>query len=207
MSASAFFAAEAKSKVMSAVADVERTTSAEIVVALRKISGHYRHTDYLVGLCLLALSLLIFLFHPEPFDSDLYPLEALGFFATGCVTSAFLPPLRRALTSSRLMAESARTAARAAFVELGVSRTRGRTGVLVFISMFERRVEVVTDIGVDEAALGPAWKDALHRLAGAAREAEFDRFLDGLRALGPALEAALPRAEDDINELSDEPRA
>jgi putative membrane protein len=206
MSARTFFAAEAKSKVTSAVADVESKTSAEIVVALRKISGHYRHTDYLVGLCLFSASLLIFLFHPEPFDSDLYPLEALGFFAFGCVISAFLPPLRRALTSSRLMAESARTAARAAFVDLGVSRTKGRTGVLVFISMFERRVEVVTDIGVVEAALGPEWKDAVHRLTSAVQRAELDRFLDGLRALGPALQGALPRAADDTNELPDEPR-
>jgi putative membrane protein len=206
MSARTFFAADVKSRVAAAVAEVEGKTSAEVVVAVRKRAGFYRHTDYLSGLALTFASLLIFLFHPEPFDLDLYPIEAAGFFAFGSVTSAFFPALRRALTSSRLMAENTRTAARATFVELGVSRTRGRTGVLVFISMFERRVEVVTDIGIDEAALGPLWKDALHRLTEAVHKTEFDRFLDALRSLGPALAEALPRAADDTNELTDEAR-
>jgi putative membrane protein len=206
MSARTFFEKDVKAKVAAAVAEVERQSSAEVVVALRKISGYYRHTDYLCGLALLVASLLIFLFHPEPFDIDLYAIEAAGFFAFGAVTSAFFPMLRRGLTSSRLMADNARTAARAAFVELGVSRTRGRHGVLVFISMFERKVEIVTDIGVDEAALGPLWKDALHRLTGAVEKPDFDRFLEALKAMGPALSKAVPRAADDENELPDEAR-
>jgi putative membrane protein len=207
MSHRSFFTEDARSRVAAAVAEVEGQTSAEIIVALRKSSGHYRHTDYLVGILLATASLLIFLFYPEPFDVDAYPIEAAAFFAFGCVTSAFLPPLRRALTSRRLMEQGTRTAARAAFVELGVSRTRGRTGVLVFVSMFERRVEVVADIGVDEAALVPAFRDALQKLERAVREGEIDRFLDGLRSMGPALACALPRAADDINELPDEVRA
>src|SRR6188768_2418481 len=132
MSQRAFFTEDARSKVAAVVAEVEAQTSAEIVVALRKASGHYRHTDYLAGILVATASLLMFLFYPEPFDIDLYPIEAATFFAFGALTSAFFPPLRRALTSRRLMDRFTGTAARAAFVELGISRTRGRTGVLLF---------------------------------------------------------------------------
>ena len=206
MSHQAFFTEDARSKVAAVVAEVESQSSAEIVVALRKSSGHYRHTDYLVAILIATASLLIFLFYPEPFDSDLYAIEAAGFFTFGLLTSAFFPPLRRALTSRRLMDRFTGTAARAAFVDLGISRTKARAGVLVFLSMFERRVEVVADIGIDEAALGTEWKDALHRLERAVERGEFDRFLDGVRAMGPVLAGALPRAADDINELADEVR-
>jgi putative membrane protein len=204
MSARTFFAADVKTRVATTVAEIELQTSAEVVVAVRKISGFYRHTDYLAGIALAVASLLIFLFHPEPFEVDLYPIEAATCFAFGGFTSAFFPALRRGLTSSRLMADNARTAARAAFVDLGVSRTKARSGVLVFISMFERKVEVVTDIGIDQAALGPLWKDALHRLTEAVQKTEFDRFLEALRSMGPALGEALPRASDDVNEIPDE---
>lgn len=208
MSARTFFATDAKAKVALAIAEVEAQTSAEVVVALRPSSGHYRHTDYLVGFALAAGALLVFLFHPQPFETNTFPLEFAASFVIGTLASAHLPPLRRLLTSPRLMAEGVRTAARAAFVELGVGRTAGRTGVLVFVSMFERRVEVVADSGVSEEALGEAWRDARARLAAAvARDPDLDRFLAALRAVGPILGGALPHAADDVNELSDEVRA
>ena len=59
-----------------------------------------------------------------------------------------------------------RTAARAAFVDQGISRTRGRTGILVFVSLFEREVEVVADVGVDPVLLGEDWTRAVAALTG-----------------------------------------
>jgi putative membrane protein len=207
MSARSFFEPDARTRVASAVAALERRTSAEVVVALRRASGHYVHTDYLVGCVLAMASLLVFLFHPHPFSIRVFPLEMTLFFALGSIVSANLAPLRRLLTSRRLMAESVRTAARAAFVDLGVARTRDRTGILVFVSMFERRVEIVADAGVDEAALGDAYREAQGKLAASLRRADMDAFLAALAALGPPLAAALPRAADDVNELADEARA
>lgn len=205
---SSFFAADAKARVAAAIAELERQTSAEVVVALRRRSGHYRHTDFLVG-GLLALALLcVFLYHPEPFDYTYLPLELLVVFAFGALISAYFPPLRRLLTSRRLMAECVRVAARAAFVDLGISKTRDRTGVLVYLSILERRVEVVTDIGVKEEALGAEWATAKAKLVDAlARPGTLDGLLGALQGLTPALAAALPRAADDVNELADEVRA
>ncbi len=96
--------------------------------------------------------------------------------------------------------------ARSTFIELKVDRTSGRTCLLVFVSTFERRVEVVPDAGVDPAVLGPAFADAVRALEVTVRgPRSFPRFLDALRALGPILAKALPRMADDVNELPDEP--
>ncbi|HEU4405020.1 MAG TPA: hypothetical protein VFS43_06980 [Polyangiaceae bacterium] len=203
----AFFGAAARARVAEAVRAVELETSAELVVALRPASGHYRHTDYLVG-ALAALALLcVFLYHPEPFEYDFLPLELGAVFGAGALASAYFGPLRRALTSRPLREQSVRRAAREAFVDLGVSRTRARTGVLVYVSMFERRVEVVADVGVEAKALEAPSRQAAAAVAGSFLGApSFDGFVAALRRFGPALAAALPRDDDDENELGDEVR-
>ncbi|MFT3769134.1 MAG: hypothetical protein QM820_27150 [Minicystis sp.] len=204
MGTRAFFSPDAKARVRDAVAEVERQSAAEIVVALRRSSGHYRHADFIAGGLAALAALCVFLYHPEPFDFTFLPLELLGFFAAAATATAQLPGLRRALTARRVRDENVHDAARAFFVDRGLTRTAGRTGILVYLSVLERRVEVVADIGVDEAALGQPWIDAKTKLDRALAAGSIDDMLAALRGLGPILGAALPRAEDDVNELPDE---
>jgi len=195
----------AKAEVAAAIRDIETATSAEVVVAVRPTSGHYRHTDYAVGFALSFVALLVFLFDSHEFSIDWMPVDTLAAFALGAATSSFLPPLRRLLTSRKLIRKNVATAARATFVDLGIARTAGRSGILVFVSMFERRVEIVSDIGIDVAVLGPAFADAVHALGGSLSGSQrFPRFVQALRSLGPILAQALPRRTDDVNELPDE---
>ena len=196
----------ARADVAAAIREVESVTSAEIVVAVRPRSGHYRHTDYLVGFAFAFFALIVFLFDTHEFAIDWMPADTLVAFVIGAILSANVPPLRRLLTSRKLMVSNVRTRARAAFVDLGVSRTSGRTGILVYASMFERRVEMVADIGIDAAVLGPSFTVAVAALDTAVRRgASFPQFVEALRSLGPALARALPRLEGDVNELPDEP--
>jgi putative membrane protein len=206
MSAKDFLAPAAKTRVSEVIEAVELQTAAEVVVAVRKVSGHYRHADYLLGAMLAMVGLLLFLFHPEPFDEDLFPLAEILLFLTGMALSAGLAPLRRLLTARQLLESNARTAAHAAFYEMGVSRTAGRTGVLVCVSLFERQVEVVPDIGVDLGKLDASWGEALRALQEGVRGGDLPRFLDGLKRTGEPLGKLLPRSADDVNELSNEVR-
>jgi putative membrane protein len=208
MGTSAFTDDAAKAEVANAIREIERVTCAEVVVAVRASSGHYRHTDYLVGFALSFAALLVFLFHPYEFSIDWMPIDSVVAFAIGAFSSASAPPLRRALTSRKLMRANVRTHARAAFVDLGMDKTSGRTGILVYVSMFERGVEIVADAGIDAAVLGAPFKNAIAALDDALRRgADFPRFTEALRALGPILGKVLPRLACDVNELPDEPHA
>jgi putative membrane protein len=196
----------ARAEVADAIRAIESATSAEVVVAVRARSGLYRHTDYLFGFFFAFAALLFFLFDSHEFDIDWMPVDTIVAFGLGMLVSFACPPLRRALTSRKLMRSNVAVLARSTFIELKVDRTSGRTGMLVFVSTFERRVEVVPDAGVDPAALGPGFADAVRALEGALRGRQsFPRFLDALRALGPVLAKTLPRMADDVNELPDEP--
>jgi putative membrane protein len=208
MGTSAFTDKAAKAEVARAIREIERATSAEVVVAVRPSSGHYRHTDYLVGFALSFAALLVFLFDSHEFSIEWMPLDTAVAFALGAYLSASFPLLRRALTSRRLMRVNVQTAARATFFDLGIGKTAGRTGILVYVSMFEKLVEVVADVGIDRAVLGPSFLSAVTALdAALAHGTSFPRFTAALRALGPILGKTLPRLADDINELPDEPHA
>ena len=201
MAARHFFTAEAKKRVAATIKEIESATSAEVVVAVRASSGNYRNADYLFGfvIALAALSLLLFL--PWSFAFETWPLELVICFGAGVYACASIAPLRRLLSGRRRMDGEVARAARAAFVDLGISRTRDRSGILVYVSLFERRVEVVADIGVPReiSAGGVA---ALDQALGSGPT--MDRFIAALLSLKGRLADELPRRPDDVNELPDE---
>src|SRR4051794_7446335 len=197
-----FFGERARREVAEAVRAVEAQTAAEIVVAVRHASGRYRHVDYLAGALLSFGVLLILLFHPRPFAVATMPLDLLVTFIVGAAASAYSPNLRRLLSTAKWQREEVGRAARSTFVELGVSRTRGRTGILVYVSLLERTVEVVCDTGVDECARGAPFLSAKAALSRSLPD--LDGFLTALRGLAGPLAQSLPRAADDVNELPDE---
>lgn len=203
MSEASFFTADARKQVEQAVRDAEAATSAEIVVAVRPRSDAYRDVDHLVGAGAAAASLLLLLFLPIDFARWATPLDVALSYGVGALLSAQLWALRRPLVPRRRMLERVHGEACVAFLRLGVSHTTRRSGVLVFASLFERRVEVLADVGVDVAALGEPWKNARMGLDAALASRDAAAFTEALRALGAALAKAMPRREGDVNELPD----
>ncbi|MBP7867750.1 MAG: hypothetical protein KA419_17610 [Acidobacteria bacterium] len=201
----AFLQPQARKMTMEAIRAVEARTSAEIVVTVRRLSGYYRSADYLFGFILALVTLAVLIFHPQPFAEAFWPLEVTAAFILGAFFCAFCPLLRRLLVPGRVKAENVLKSARSAFFEYGVFRTRDDAGVLVYVSLFERRVEVVCDKGVDASRLGPGWETLVHDLQGSLRgRGNLRQFLNGIRAMGPILTGLLPRRSDDVNELPDE---
>ena len=200
-----FFESEARKRVGAAVEDIESGTSAEVVVTVRRRAGHYRQTDLYAGAGLALVMLVFLLFDEHPFDVRWMPVDVLVAFFIGAVVTSNTPALRRLLTSPRVLAESARTAARAAFYDLGISRTTGRTGILVFVSMFERRVIVVGDVAIDPKTLGPEWQVMEGALQGSLAPPDLERFLAAMVTMKTPLARALPIQPDDVNELPNEP--
>lgn len=201
----AFHRPEARDQAKAAIQAIEAHTSAEVVIAVRHTSGDYRFADSIAGFAIAWGTLMAMLYATHRFRLVTFPLYVLIAFVFGALVCSIVPPLRRALSSKTRRLENVRRAALAAFVELGVHRCSGRWGILIYVSTFERRLEVVTDVGIDAVALGDPWRNAIGVLQSAvADDVDFDRILSALRALGPALGRVLPRRADDVNELSDE---
>lgn len=194
-----FFSASTGAAVEEAVRAVEACTAAELVVAARRRAAAWSAVDLAVGAVAGFVTLLLLLFHPYEFPVTGMPAAVLLVFGLAWWFSSSLWGWKRRLLRRRAVDEAVATAAKAAFVDLGVSRTSGRTGVLVVFFLLERRVELVADIGVDPLPLA----ETRARLQTAFASVDFAGFIAALRALGPVLGAQLPRSEDDLNELPD----
>jgi len=83
-------------------------------------------------------------------------------------------------------------------------RTQGRTGILIYLSLEERRAEIVADAAIAAKVSPQVWGDAL---AAMLVELKAGRMADGLIAAigktGVILAEHFPRSDDDINELPD----
>ncbi len=209
MSERSFYEERAKREARAAVEAIEAQTSAEIVVCLRGASGSYRDADYLFGVLAALAALVALLLEGPPARGIALPAGVGAAFLLGAVASANLAPLRRLLLFRRRQIHEVRTAARAEFVDMGVSRTRDCTGIPpLHLHVRAPQVEVLPDIGVDAGALGPEWKAAVTRLEGSLRpRPDVGRFLAAVRALGPVLGRGLPRSADEEEDHDDPPDA
>lgn len=202
-----WFAADARARVAEVVGRVESRTGAELVVTVRAASDHYRDADLISGVLLALAVLLVYLYLPLTFSDALAGPAVVLAFSLGFAISTRLTGLRRVLLARARLHAAVRAAAREAFVDQSISTTRGRAGILVFVSLLERRVEIVADIGITNAPLPDSWTAAVQSLE---RSLERDPspagFEQALAALAAPLAHALPRQTDDVNELPDEVR-
>jgi putative membrane protein len=185
---------------------VEERSAAEVVILVRERSGPYLHASVLAGAIAAYLTLWFQLF--SPFDYSLLLIQiapALVGVAMGLATTV-LPDLQRWLTPPSMRKRYLQTAARAAFHDNGIGDTRGRTGILVYISRLERDTEVLADRGVRDAVDVEAWDRAIQAIRSSARVRDPDAaaVASAIAALGDLLQPVLPRREHDVNELPDE---
>ncbi len=204
MSLKQFLSDDAKKKCTEIIKEIEGQTSAEIVIAARASSSRYGEADWQIGIIFMLLVTAVLLAVPYVFNPFHIVLTCLVSCVAGKMLARLLTPLRRKMIPAQIQSDAVLLRAQSRFVELGVTRTSRRNGILFFISLFERRVVVLPDIGVDEEFLGEPWRESKAELERAVAALDFDAFSAAMKKFGPLLGAAMPRADDDVNELPDE---
>jgi putative membrane protein len=189
------------------VAEVENQTTVEVVVAIAQRSDSYRDIAILVGAAVASLALIALLYLPVDFPAPaILPLTLLGGFVGTWVASR-TPILLAALALGDRRVDAARSRAREAFVEEAVSATRDRTGLLLFVSLLEHRVELIPDFGLDARIARGEW----NRIASEAEQARgwesWDTLVDELLTrVAPLLAREFPATDDNPDEISNRPR-
>lgn len=142
-----------------------------------------------------------------PLDPWWVALPALAGAALGFLVGT-IPTVERLLLSAEDVERRVRLRAESAFLEEEVFRTRERTGVLVFLALFERRALILADEGIHRAVPAGAWDGLVADLvAGMAAGRAADALCDVIARCGALLEEhRVERRDDDEDELSDAPR-
>ena len=102
-----------------------------------------------------------------------------------------------------VMAQYYAQRASAGFHQHGLSRTKARNGVLLFISRLEHRVIVLADSGVDGALdADESWQDVVSLVLAGIRKARLaDGIVSGVENIGAILARHMPAPPRNLDEL------
>ncbi len=215
--ASALFSGEERQTVNEAVREAESKTAAEIITVVATDSGRYDRPEDIAGL-FFGLACMIIAwscFQREdptagwgeiPLTLQLPCLIAIlgGGFVVGTLTAMKVAWLRRLFTPGNQMRDEVMSRARQSFFDERVHHTAGSTGLLIYLSIFERLAVVLADREI-VAVLGQAQIDELcAQLLAELRQGDTTTALcNTIEDVGNRLSELLPRDEGDANELSD----
>lgn len=212
---------EDHAKVSSAIAKAESGTAGEIVAISAPLSDSYHD----VGLHYAVAALFLFLgsiaawpnlldharvrlmsWSAPPSERELLTFVlviALAKFLFVLFAMKWMP-LRLALTPGSTKTRRVRRRAIILFKAAAERRTVGRTGVLIYLSIGERRAEIVGDEAITAVTSAETWGEAMTALL---TEVKAGRAADGIVAavdhIGAVLAEHFPRQVDDKNEIPD----
>lgn len=113
-------------------------------------------------------------------------------------------PLRMALVPAPLKHARVRDRAERYFKVGAERRTHGRTGILIYLSLAERRAEIVADRAIADKVAPEVWGDAMAAMLAEIRAGRPGAgMVAAVERVGAVLAEHFPRAEDDQNELPD----
>jgi putative membrane protein len=209
-------------KVSAAIAAAESASDGEIVAVATDLSDPYHdvalHWAVLVLIAVLAwaaacpsclqwwMDVLLGGWRPEPSLRELLTflmvLAVLKFTAVLLILKYM--PLRLALTPGATKQRRVRRRAVTVFKAAAERRTVGRTGILIYLSMGERRAEIVADEAILKVTDASTWGEAMLALL---TEVRAGRPAEGMVAaigqVGEVLKQHFPRSATDTNEIPD----
>ncbi|MEE4253031.1 MAG: TPM domain-containing protein [Desulfuromusa sp.] len=202
-SASEFFSKEEQQKIEAAVKKAETTTSGEIVPMVVNSSYEYPRAE-LIGGGTLALAVGLIFSWAVGGESIWWflPVFIVGFFIFQQLIRN-LPDLKRKLINPEEFDIEVREKALVSFVEQGLHETRDKTGILILISLFERRVQVLADSGINAKVPENTWDEIVTIIThGLKTGNSCDAICQAVEHCGEQLQEHFPRKADDTDELS-----
>jgi putative membrane protein len=200
--------------IESRIAALEARTGTQVVTAVIGKADHYGELPwkaFALGAALAALAIVAFdWLHPDWFSAYTALAHVLAILGTGAADALlviFIPAYARIFLNAAHAASEVRHYAQSLFLRRGLCDTSGRNGILLLVSLFERRIEIYADKGHDGNVGEPQWRSVIavmmpHLAAGNTVQA----LQRGLQRLEEILPDRGPRpAREDKNELPDRP--
>lgn len=135
-------------------------------------------------------------------------LPAFAGGSLGYLLASFSPTVERWLIAASSLDRRIRLRAEAAFLEEEIFATRERTGILIFVTLFEHRAMILADSGIHQKVDQGVWQTLVTSLVeGIRRDRTTDALVEIIGRCGALLEEhGVARREDDRDELANEPR-
>jgi putative membrane protein len=196
-----------------AVASAERRSAGEIVtVIVERCDAHQGALWKGAALGAMAATLAASILHGALgfWGGSIWLWLALPAWAgagAGYLLPLLVPAVHRGAIGADVLEHRVRQRALAAFAESGVFATRARTGLLLLVALFEHRVEMVCDRGVEARVPAADWEPIVDRLTAGLRQGRAAQALvAAIGDIGGVLESrGVSGVVPDVDELPDAP--
>jgi len=201
-------------RIKAAVRTAEDKISGEIVPVFVEKSGQYPIATYRGFLALATLSFLCIIVFDRYIPSlAIYDPLLIFLLATlmgliGALAANYIDPLKRLLMNQSHLDQATRKRAENAFLEEEVFATRHRTGIMIFVSFFEREVIIMADRGISKVVEQKEWDKMVRGITENIRMGKVGDGIEAaiLRSGEILLEKGFLKTVDDVNELRDDLR-
>jgi putative membrane protein len=214
-----FFSKAEKEQIKRSVKAAETHTTGEIAVMLVDESDRYREAETMGAgalACLVSTVISLILDYavasswslvPDPHYTTIWfwiPVAVI-LLAPAWYLFRLFPHLKLVLLSRKRVETAVRERALLSFFQKGLHRTKNETGILVFISLLERRVRIMGDRGI-HARIGQAfWNARANELVKGIREGKaLEVLVEVIEKCGSELRNHFPCGADNPDELPDD---
>lgn len=204
----------AQEKIAGAVTEAEKKVNAEIVPVFMVSSDNYSEAGLrgaLIGAAVTSLFVLIYdhlmdwyQFFILKNDWLFVSVIAIGGLL-GYVLFGMVPGFKRFMISKQKMQDRSAAMSERVFGEYKLFETKSRTGILIFVSLFEHKIEIVPDKGLKEKIGADEWNKVIEEMKPALKRRAFDEaFLNSITKITEILlEYKMERNGNSSNELPD----
>ena len=205
-------------EIADTVAEAEKKTTGEIALAVVYQSDSYAFVELFVAFCAAFLSFFILFLCSAPIWNLLErtvwfpsPAQLTAVIGGGAATVVFIvyllvniPAIDRLIIPNTLKNRRVYARALQHFVESGVYRTTEHSGVLIFVSVLERKVFVIADSGVAAKVAQTEWDGICKIMTGGLKEHQAAHaFISAVKECGKILQEHFPNKAENPNELPD----
>ena len=198
-----FLSESEKQRLRAAIRVAEAKTHGEIVTVIARASGNYFYYPTLWAAILAILSPVVLLALP-------WSLGPLGIVELQLLVFVLLAiglrwaPIKMRLVPREQQQLYCRRRAHEQFLVQGLHHTRERSGVLLYVSLAEHRVELLADAGIHAKVAAGTWERIVAIFTGQVRRGDVAAgFVAAIDAVGAELARHLPADGTNPNELPD----
>ncbi|MGE8722707.1 TPM domain-containing protein [Leptospira terpstrae] len=209
-----YFSKSDLDEIKKAVGEAESKTSAEIVPYFAESSHHYKEWVWLGAFLMGGVSGVTFYTAQNLYglvwggESLFAVLSVWAGALLGLAISALFPKIRINLVSRSAKQYFVDLRAKEAFLDEEVFRTKNRTGILIYISLYEHFVRVLPDKEISKVVPKSEWSEAVRLIIeGMKSNQKKEGIVSSILFCGDLLKKYNIQIEkDDKNEISNEIR-
>lgn len=198
-------------QIEKAIAEAEHLNKGEILPVIVKSSSSYFYVSFVYAWVFLWIATALWFLYEYFFwgtFEDIFYLISLQFSVS--FLGFLLGYWDRAvhfLVSAKSMALEVHESALAAFTEHGLGNTRDKTGILIYISILERRVEIIADEGIYKKVGKDFWQKEVENIIQGIRKGNLqEALIKEILNMGKKLREHFPQMDKNPNEISNRPK-